>query len=244
MLPLLHSSRGELTAAMPVQRKDGAYPGGLVATETQEWRKWRLFPLCQHAAELYFNSANNPQWTDFDTRCYNQLVKLVGWPERTRGKLYLVQGDSDVRHSMISHLLWRLHRQEHDRTELPANHPQYIRFWRAEQEPATAPKVPDCLQQPIELCFSHVKPEVNRIKEEFMRSERRQPTSYELADMTVRVCKAKITPKLVRSNFEHARTAIDVFKGRIGETVKYVKGAKEWTVQCTDGGWVPRIVAA
>lgn len=227
-----------------LQRKDGADPAGLVGTEVQEWWKWVLLPACKRAAELYFNSATNPLWTDEDTKLYKQLMKMVGWNAREWGAFFMLLGDKDVRHTWLSHAIYRLHGQEVDRSTLPPTHSLYIRFKRDVQEAPSAPKVPDTIQQPIELCYSHVKPDVKKRKVAFMRQHGRQPTGYELADMTVTSCKAKITPALTHANFRHAETSINVFKGHPGQSVQYVKGTKPWTVQCTDGGWVPKIVAA
>lgn len=228
-----------------VQRKDGMDAHGLVGTEVQEWWKWELFPACQRAADLYFNnSATNGNWTDHDTKMYNQITKMVGWNTREWGMFWMLLGDHDVRHTWFAHVLWRLHGENVDRTTLPKTHRLYIAFNRAVQEAPSAPKVPDCIQQPIELVYSKVKPAVKAMKKAFFESEGRQPTSYELADMSVRASKEKITPELASACFRHAETSIKVFSGRTDQTVKYQRGAKEWEVHCTAGGLVPRIVAA
>ena len=219
--------------------RDGSTSQGLNATETQELRKFCIFPRCKRVAAQCFHSGAGGIFTEDERRMYKELKAKLMWNTRKWGPLCFCSGDSDRRHSLFDAVLSRQYKGKNfDRTELPQSHTQHIQWETGLQSLPTAARVPDSIQLPIECCFSIVKPKITKKKHSMTR-----PRSHELAKISHDVCKQEVTQALVESNFKHALKAIAVFSGRQGESIQYKRGGQQWTVHCTDGDWVPKIIA-
>lgn len=219
-----------------MQAAGGARPGGLVADEFQEWFRFRVLPavwkICQ---EQFIEGVND--W--FEKKLYQDLCCAVGHePGNVMEPMFLISLDSDPRHSMKD-----LGRHSNkltpkgslvDRRTLSVGEVGYIPIDPIKNYVPTAPKVPDCLQCPIEMSFSPVKRHFRGIVHEpEYKGERGMVRAMQEA------FQLKHTADRIKNCFTHGELAMRVFSGREDEVV--VQG--DTCYHCTFGKWVPRKVA-
>lgn len=219
-----------------LQTKDGKKPSAFVADEWQEWLRLRAIPAMNKAAKAHFRDGAN-QW--FSAKAYAALKAAVGW-DKSR-PLYLLAHDQDPRHSMrdMAHYRHELTRTAHpedkDRRSYPKGTGRWIELDADKQYVPTAPRVPDTVQQPIELLFSNIKPAVKQAT--------RHMLEYSVYDMIREIELAfdrYATPDGIAKAFAHAHDSLRIWSGKEGRTVE-VRGV---TFYCTHGGWVQRRMRA
>lgn len=191
-----------------------------MATEFQEWFRLRALPAIIAAAQQNFQSVHPPAW--FDAAAYKQLCDAAGVPVDCPQPMFLVSQDSDSRHSMTH--FWpeidarsrrsSIPKSAIDRRTIPAGQYGHIGIHPLYNYVPTAPKVPDCIQLPIECLFSPIKHEFHKER----RARKLQEPSV-LMSLVKEVFERDATPERIGKCWDHACKALSVFSALTTETV-------------------------
>ena len=144
--------------------------------------------------------------------------------------------DQDPRHSFkdwgnIAEVESPKPAQPIDRRDLPKGSRGSIDIDKVKNFIPTAPKVPDCIQFPIESLFAPIK---GSFKKE--RLELEEPTPKKLENLMRQAFAKYGTAEACAKNWAHAWKCMKVFSGRKGEKVM-IEGVE---YACTDGNWLPK----
>lgn len=222
-----------------MQTKIGTAPTGHNAFEYQEWRRLRVHHVCATLAERYFKvGAAGADWFTPDlAKTYAEMKKQLQWNERQDGPFYLVSNDQDKRHTWRDMERHQLKEPFTDRTTIPKGERGHISFNRLKQELPTAMRVPDCIQNPVEMVIGITKTEIHKRMARLPKVD-----SFVIAELVDDVFREKVTPELVQSCWEHGARAVRVFCGQLDQHVMTEIDGRQVKVLCTRGGWVPKCV--
>lgn len=144
-------------------------------------------------------------------KCYNAFVSDLEWDEAVDGAPYMLAWDADRRHSMNDYESWRrarasgLRQPLRDRLSYDKLESFWIDFDHKQRLPS-APKVPDCIQQPVELVHSEIKRRARALLPNINRA-----TGLDLVRAVVEAT-AAVKATNVAAYWEHAVKAILVFR--------------------------------
>ena len=223
-----------------MQTKQGEDPLHLVSEEFSEWMRLRAIPAMNRAAELHFVPGRH---TWFSGAKYNKLKQALDWPAEK--PCFLISQDNDNRHQFTD--MWYVREQQRknakkrdgkrhsvkrrDRRDLAPKQRGWVDLDRRQYVPS-APKVPDCIQQPIECFFGGLK---RRFREHYKLKENGWRS---MVESILYVWETWAEKQELHKYWRHAKTALKVFSGLPNETVTV--GNRE--VLCTPGDWVQRSV--
>lgn len=199
--------------------------------EFGEWLRLRAIPKMQDAARKHFNRAS--PW--FQASKYSALKNALGWDERgwADRPCYMVSQDRDSRHHMTD--MWEFQRTGamRDRRSIPDKQFGWIDIDECQFVPS-APRVPDCIQEPVECFFGVTKRHTYAAYKE--APGRDWMTMYKAV---IQAYKDYVPHLDIAAFWRHARVALLVFSGDVDEFVEH----RGTLIKCTRGGWVPRRVA-
>ena len=218
-----------------MQSCEGASPAGLVSTEFQEWFRLKALPIMRDLASKHFHPGNRAEWFSFKQYChFCWAVKKD--PYNRHDPMFLVSIDSDSRHTMKhwwpkidSGQAQRGHAE--DRRDIPFGQPGHIPIDKKINYIPTAPRVPDCIQFPIESMFATVKSKFRLLAKAY-----KVKTAHELNVVIKYAFQLAATDELIKNCFRHAEENMRIFSGELEETVT-IKGTQ---FQCTQGNWLPK----
>eukprot|EP00892_Ulva_mutabilis_P005570 jgi/Ulvmu1/3385/UM016_0001.1 len=153
---------------------------------------------------------------------------------------FLLSLDSDSRHSM-RHMWPDIDHPEHaphpaqDRRDIPAGQPGHIALHPTYNYVPSAPRVPDCIQFPIESLFAAVKREFRRLINAIPND-----TARDMFDAMHAAFERAATQASIERRFDHAERCMVVFSGEIGSIVE-LDGV---VYHCVQGGWLPKVLRA
>ena len=210
LLNWLH--RNDVTFWMQSEYKKTA-PQGFVSAEWQAMMTWVMLPELQAVADKHFN-ASSGWWSDQAARSYDWLIAATGH-DPSKGAKFLLSHDQDGRHSYMTASLdgnRKRTREREDRRTLDHDDPRSIPLHPVKSYLPFAPKTQDCIQSPVEMCFSQVK----RLWKEGLAAlrEETQAIGYgprELCKLARQVIHEAIQVDLTRACWGHAENAIKVF---------------------------------
>lgn len=208
-----------------------------MADEFQEWFRFRVLPAIWRLGQQHFREGAN-DW--FSKKLYDGLCRAVQYDQRSTIPMFLISQDSDPRHSMLDfggHSDVRPQRKKKpiDRRTLKPGVKGCIPIDPVKNYVPSAPKVPDCLQVPIESSFAPVK----HFFKQKMHSQGYQGYQGILRAMR-EAFRDHHTPELIRNCFEHGKLCMNVFSGPEGEPLE----ANGKIYHCTYGKWLPGELAA
>jgi hypothetical protein len=197
----------------------------------------KIIPAIENFANPHFRVGVN-SW--FDPVRYGSLKRALGWPKDSARPCWLASLDRDKRHSMNSYKKYRLDKACNrkprlvDRRTIPEGSFDWI-AWKPEQVVPSAEKVPDCVQQPIEMVFSAVKRDYHE-----KASEQHPKDVLEMWQVIKDAFMAKATKERICRLFDHAWKSLTVWSGREGTWVEF----DGHTYMCTGGNIVPKLMRA
>lgn len=171
---------------------------------------------------------------------YNQLMRDLDWDEEEFGPCFLLAMDKDRRHSFVDYRHYRNERQntgrgkKRDRRELEYGQGDHIQFQDRQLIPS-AQRVPDTIQQPVELCVGWIKRRVRKTLKGVHKL-----TFEHLRDAVVDACEELNATDHIKSFWDHATKAIAIFAAEEGKKVKVTVKNKEKIFHGTRGGWVQK----
>lgn len=221
-----------------MQSCGGAAPGGLVATEVQEWIRCRAIPGIIGFCKANFKERGHPDW--FSWSVYTRLCQCMGGGPSAMEPRFLLSIDCDARHTMrnmwpeIDHRTTRGRKAAtpQDRRLIPAGQEGHIPLHPVYNYMPSAPRIPDVLQFPIESMFSTVK----RYYRDRLAGVAK-PTARQMVVAMREAFAEKATQHTIRRRFEHAEKNMRVFSGKVGSVVE-IDGVK---YHCTGGNWLPAV---
>ena len=237
-----------------MQSCGGARPGGLVATEFQEWLRCRALPAIKDFARANFRERRPPEW--FSWSAYKRLCAGFDRAPSAMEPQFLLALDADARHTMND--MWpaidaRMQigtpltqneppMQRQDRRLIPTGHPGHIPLHPVYNYTPSAPRVPDAVQFPIESVFSSVKRRF-RARMRDLAAARGGGGVVRSGDMFAAVeasFQEGATALSIHNRFMHAERNMRVFSGEEGSVVT-IDGV---TYHCTGGNWLPAVLRA
>lgn len=205
-----------------------------MATEFQEWFRLRALPSIKEMAGMHFKKDSSPAW--FKWSLYTDVCAAVGHLPTRYEPFFLVSLDCDPRHSMAHY--WPaidspvpVHGRRQDRRSMLKGDLGYIPINKVYNYVPAAPKVPDCVQFPVESLFASIK---RRYFSLMLKSPNSTPK--EMVSVIKRAFAEVATPELIRNCFRHGEENMQIFMGREGDTVT-IDGA---VYHCTNGNRLPK----
>jgi hypothetical protein len=128
------------------------------------------------------------------------------------------------------------HGEERDRRTIKPGHAGWVDLDKGSDFMPTAPKVPDTLQQPIEMIFGIVK----RLFRKLMAERAGGVKWRAVYDDFIAAWAEKVDPALCERCFNHAMTAIKIWMTPRDEMVTIDTAHGQVEVLGTGGGWVPK----
>ena len=192
-----------------MQRVDGAEAQGFVAREYQELLRIAILPEIQQFCNREFRVGAN-DWFDLDL--YERFKSDLDWPADEQGSAFLLSEDCDTRHTKFV----TEGRKEHpelarlDRRDIPKGKWGHLALKRRQEVPS-APKVPDTVQNPIELLFAQVKEHYHKSSGDSQGGD--WASMWELVKAAFT---ARATPERIYKLYQHALKALMVWSGPAG----------------------------
>jgi hypothetical protein len=223
-----------------VQTTDGKAPSGFTATEFQEWFRLKALPAMQACADRCFlrKPANSSHWfTAAMQASYERLVNATEFSHRFHKK-FLISHDQDSRHSYKHYPVTSGgHKGKPvDRRTIPKGRPLHIGVHEKRDYVPTAPRVPDCIQSPIEMFFAPVKGHFKTLMAEHRR-EGKQSTFEVVVENSLRAFREKGTAEKAGRCWQHAvQKSIVIF----ATPYKTWITIGEDRVMGVGGNWVPK----
>lgn len=218
-----------------MQSKGGESPAGFVADEFQEWFRLRALPAIKEAAITHFQPGVN-DW--FDADAYDELCAAVQFDATGEDPMFVIAQDSDPRHTMTDlgqHSSRRTAKGKPvDRRCLRRGQKGYIPIDPLRNYVPNAPKVPDCLQFPIESFYGKVKKHYRK-----QLANMDSPTAREMIAAMLKAFVSAQEKDAIKRCFEHGAACMQVLSGFPGETYDY----NGKTYHCTYGRWMPKDLA-
>lgn len=222
-----------------MQSCGGARPGGLVATEFQEWLRLRCIPGIRQFCKANFKERGHPPW--FSWSAYQRLCGALDRTPSGMEPNFLLSLDADARHTMkhmwpeIDHPTPRGMRAPPpaDRRLIPAGEEGHIPLHPVYSYAPSAPRIPDVLQFPIESTFSTVK---RAFRAELRACKAPSPRQM-VAAMQAGFARGATQPS-IEQRFVHAEKNMLVFSGQEGSVVE-LDGVR---YHCTGGNWLPAVL--
>ena len=208
--------------------------------EFQEWFRLRALPAMQNCADRNFmRKPGFPEhwFSTAEASSYARLVHATQFQSMYHKK-YLISHDQDSRHSMKHYPPTRAGRRGKpiDRRSLPNRSPLRISVDVLKDYVPTAPRVPDCIQSPIEMFFAPVKTRFRALLEE----HRRQgcTSNFDVVmQKALQAFKENGTADRGTRCWRHAiEKSLRIFATPAGEWLKI----GEADVMGTGGDWVPK----
>lgn len=201
-----------------MQRCGGASPSGLVAVEFQEWFRLEALPAIKQLAQDNFHQGNREPW--FSYKDYSNLCRAAGRDPKDRtNPMFLVAQDCDSRHSM-RHFWPNIDARRPqrgptmDRRDIPLGESGCIPIDKECNYLPSAPKVPDCIQFPIESTFAAVKKVFKKLVK-----QKEPSTAAELYALIQESFDKGATKETIFNCFKHAEGNMQIFAGLENETV-------------------------
>ena len=179
---------------------------------------------------------------------YEQLQRDLDWDEGESGPCYMLSMDQDRRHTFEDFEFFRIQKQHHgkkgrkrDRRDVEYGQGENINF-RREQLIPTAPKVPDTIQQPVELCIGKINSYVHNWLKDL-----NTVTFKDLQEATEAACVVEnngLDGAEIRKYWEHACSSIAVFAALRDSPVKVHTHGQLRVFHGTQGGWVQKMLRA
>ncbi len=170
----------------------------------------------------------------FNADAYDALVVATGHDPSSPNRKFLVSHDADPRHSFYMST-GQLRPKQVDRRNKQEGDIHYIPSDPKKDYVPSAPRVPDCIQCPIEMLFASVK---SRYRE-LLKQLRQQRASIDV-DSVVAMMKQAFDEKaligFIRDCWGHAEKALKVFSAKKGEWVT-IDGVE---YRATGGNWLPK----
>jgi hypothetical protein len=221
-----------------VQTIDQRAPSGFTASEFQEWFRLRALPAMQRCADSTFFRQQGNHWFNAAVEAsYQRLVKATQYSSAWHRK-FLISHDQDSRHSMQHYPVTVNGKRgkPFDRRTLPEGKQFHIPVHPKRDYIPTAPKVPDCIQSPIEMFFGPVKTHFRSLLEEHWK-QGKQSSFQVVAQLALQAFKDKGAAERAGRCWKHAvDKALPIF----------AKPYKEWLtidgelVMGVGGNWVPQ----
>ena len=202
-----------LTFGINVQTIDGKDPSGLTAMEFQEWFRLRALPAMQACADSCFFMKGGDHWfTEQLEQSYQRLVKATQYGSAYHRK-FLIAHDQDRRHSMLHYprTVSGKRGKAFDRRSVPPGQRFHIPADSKRDYIPTAPKVPDCIQSPIEMFFAPVKIRFKQLLAEH-RMQGKDSSFRLVANLALQAFRDKGEAERAGKCWQHAvRKALPIF---------------------------------
>lgn len=170
---------------------------------------------------------------------YNQLKRDLDWDDEEFGQCFLLGMDQDRRHSWTDFRKCRADRQnkgtgrKRDRRDIEYGQGDSIQF-QDRQLISTAPRVPDCIKQPVECCIGWIKREAAK-----KYRNKKNVKFQDMRDAVETACK-ELNEKGISNYWNHATKSLAVFAATKNQRVKVAVRNKERTFLGVHGGWVSK----
>ena len=229
-----HNCMHHLTEQILVQNHKGEYPSGLVAEEAQPYLLALVVPTCRQKLELML--AGNAELRAM----HDALQKELNWDEAERGgKLFFLAWDSAPAHTFTLIRHKRATGEQIDRRTIEKGKPGWMQLERCQFIPS-APKVPDCIQEAIEMPLGVGKRAAKKKLHNVPGTERL--TWQQMCKHISDAFAGDGVARAARNSWDKALQACVVFSGKRGQWVTMTVRGKKRKIQCTDGGPVPKVL--
>lgn len=203
-----------------------------------EWQDlvWAaILPAAHEYADREFVHGAN-DW--FDEDLYINMCQATGHDPASAHKKLLLSHDSDSRHSYNQHCVVHGRPVIQDRRELAPGTKQAIPLHRTRDYVPLCPRVPDCIQSPIEMVFAPIKREFRKVIGQRRRA--RLGTSPQVViETALQAFKEKGSVENVNSCWKHASKSLLVWTTPCDQ---WVKIDNVWYMG-VGGNWVPKSLA-
>lgn len=219
-----------------MQTKRGNTPMGFCAMEYQEYMRCRVLPAIDRWALAAFRPHANEWFDEAAEKSYEALKRGSGYRRGRQRPCCLIAVDQAPTHTWTDMPWFIAHEEERDRRTIKPRAAGWVDLDKESDFMPTAPKVPDTLQQPIEMIFGIVKTRFRSLMAERSGSVNWR-TMYE--DFH-RAWVEKVNPSLCERCFQHALTAIKIWMTPRDQLVTITDAHNQVEVHGTGGGWVPK----
>ena len=199
---------------LAMQTIDRRAPSGFTACEFQEWFRLRALPAMQACADrTFFRHSDKEHWfTEALERSYQRLVSATQYSSAYHRK-FLISHDHDSRHSMSHYPVTVSGKRgkAFDRRSVPPGQRFHIPADSKRDYIPTAPKVPDCIQSPIEMFFAPVKIRFKQLLAEH-RMQGKDSSFRLVANLALQAFRDKGEAERAGKCWQHAvRKALPIF---------------------------------
>jgi hypothetical protein len=210
-----------------MQNMRGHTPQAFCAMEYQEWMRCRAIPAMDAVAASEFRMYANSWFGAQELAFYRRLQKACDHPSHRKRPCALIAADQAPTHCWVDVDHYIEFKTKRDRRDIPALQRGHIALDKERDFMPTAPKVPDTLQQPIEMIFATVKREVRKR----LAARPGAVTWQHIWEDIQAVWREKVNAALCESCFDHALKAIKIWSTPVAR--RSTLSAKQSMKQCT-----------